>query len=240
MALVVQLLGGFELHDDEGHVGVGPSEERLIAFVALAGQELPRPHVALHLWPPYGSEQAGANLRSTLWRLRRLRPSPVAATRTTLRLASDVTVDTVELTHRCRLAITGNAPGPDVLVDIERLGSDLLPGWHEDWVQLERERFRQLRLHALEALCHQLLAHGRFAEAVAAASTAVGIDPLRESGTRMLVAAHLAEGNPSEALRTFRSHERKLQRELGLRPTRRLLDLVEPLVPAGAAGTAVH
>jgi DNA-binding SARP family transcriptional activator len=235
MALVVRLLGGFELHDDGGHLTVGPSEERLIAFVALAGQELPRSHAALHLWPPYGSEQAGANLRSTLWRLRRLRPSPVAATRTTLRLAPDVQVDTVELTGRCHHAITGAAPGPDVLSDIEQLGADLLPGWHEDWVQLERERFRQLRLHALEAFCQHLLAHGRFAEAVAAASTAVSIDPLRESGIRMLVTAHLAEGNPSEAVRTFRSHERQLQRELGLRPTRRLLDLVEPLVPAGTA-----
>jgi hypothetical protein len=30
--------------------------------------------------------------------------------------------------------------------------ADLLPAWDEDWVLIERERIRQLRTHALNAL----------------------------------------------------------------------------------------
>ena len=33
---------------------------------------------------------------------------------------------------------------------------DLLPGWYDDWALIERERFRQRVLHALEALSRQL------------------------------------------------------------------------------------
>ena len=38
---------------------------------------------------------------------------------------------------------------------------ELLPDWYDDWVLLERERFRQLRLHALDALCDDLTRAGR-------------------------------------------------------------------------------
>src|SRR5690242_21218853 len=46
---------------------------------------------------------------------------------------------------------------------------DLLPGWYDDWVLMERERVRQRLLHALEALSGQLAQVGRCAEAVDAA-----------------------------------------------------------------------
>ncbi|MFJ8667356.1 hypothetical protein [Streptomyces sp. NPDC093600] len=40
-----------------------------------------------------------------------------------------------------------HGPAPPVLLG----GGELLPGY-EEWVLLERERLRQLRLHALDAL----------------------------------------------------------------------------------------
>src|SRR4029079_7200585 len=61
------------------------------------------------------------------------------------------------------------------------LAVDLLPDWYDEWVVLERERFRQLRLHALEALCERLVAAGRRGEAVQAGLAAVAGEPLRES-----------------------------------------------------------
>ena len=43
---------------------------------------------------------------------------------------------------------------------VDALRSDLLPSWYEEWLGIEQERFRQLRLHALEATSDQLLAEG--------------------------------------------------------------------------------
>jgi hypothetical protein len=59
------------------------------------------------------------------------------------------------------------------------LRGDLLPGWYDDCVLLERERVRQLHMHALEALAEKLAAAGRYGEAVPAAYAAVVAEPLR-------------------------------------------------------------
>ena len=56
----------------------------------------------------------------------------------------------------------------------------LLPDWYDDWVAVERERLRELRAHALEALCHRLTAAGRFGEATEAGLAVVRDEPLRE------------------------------------------------------------
>ena len=36
---------------------------------------------------------------------------------------------------------------------------DLLPDWYDDWLVLERERLRELRVRALERVCERLTAH---------------------------------------------------------------------------------
>jgi SARP family transcriptional regulator, regulator of embCAB operon len=101
------------------------------------------------------------------------------------------------------------------------LSVELLPGWYEDWVLLEAEDWRQLRLHALEAAAGVLAAAGRFGEAVTAARAAVS-GPLRESPRAALIAVHLGEGNQSEALHEFERYREQLGSVLGLEPTVRL------------------
>jgi DNA-binding SARP family transcriptional activator len=66
----------------------------------------------------------------------------------------------------------------------------LFPGWYDDWVLLERERLRRLRLHALEVLADKLVREGRYGEAVQATYAAVRTEPLRESAHRAVVRVH--------------------------------------------------
>ena len=101
---------------------------------------------------------------------------------------------------------------------------EILPDWYEDWVLIEREHFRQLRLHALEALCVELTAAGRFAEAAEAGLAAVEGEPLRESAHRALIGTYLAEGNPGEAIRQYQFFGRCLQDQLGLEPSELMED----------------
>jgi DNA-binding SARP family transcriptional activator len=109
------------------------------------------------------------------------------------------------------------------------LSADLLPDWYDDWVLLEAEDWRQLRLHALEALAGRLIALGRWGEAANAAGAAVRAEPLRESARAALIQAHLAVGNQSEAVREFTRYRTLLDAELGLAPTPRLHELLERL-----------
>jgi DNA-binding SARP family transcriptional activator len=96
-------------------------------------------------------------------------------------------------------------------------------------VLIERERFRQLRLHALEALCRRLTDAGRHGEATEAGLAAVACEPLRESAHRAVVAAHLSEGNAGEALRQYEACRALLGRQLGLEPTAAFERLMAPL-----------
>ena len=103
---------------------------------------------------------------------------------------------------------------------------DLLPGWYDDWVIIERERIRQRLLHALEALSRRLVEVGRYAEAVDTAISVVSADPLRESANRVLIEAHLAEGNLVEARRAYQRYRDTIGRELGVEPGEQLASLV--------------
>jgi DNA-binding SARP family transcriptional activator len=223
------LLGGFELRWAGRPVTVPLSVERLLALVALQNRPVNRCFAAGTLWPETTDERAGANLRSALWRLRRISPSLVEASPTHLRLGSGTAVDAHLLSSSIwRILDPANDPATEDLLHV-CAPSDLLPGWYEEWVLVERERIRQLRLHALETLCERLAERGRFGPAVEAGLCAVHEEPLRESAQRALIRAHLAEGNACEAIRQYRGYRQLLDDELGLKPSAELADLVRPL-----------
>lgn len=119
--------------------------------------------------------------------------------------------------------------GRDHLPDsADLLTDDILPGWDEDWLQLERERHRQLRIHALEALSRRLTAAGRFGAAIDVAYRAIAAEPLRESAWCALIRAHLAEGNRSVASHQLGEYRRLLADELGLDPSEAIEALLTP------------
>jgi DNA-binding SARP family transcriptional activator len=227
--LALTLLGGFELSCAGRSVTVPLSVERLLAFVALQNRPVNRCFAAGTLWPETTDERAGANLRSALWRLRRISPSLVETSPTHLRLGSGTAVDIHQLSASIwRILDPSKDPATDDLLDV-CAPSDLLPGWYDEWVLVERERVRQLRLHALETLCERLAERRRFGPAVEAGLCAVQAEPLRESAQRALIRAHLAEGNACEAIRQYRRYKELLDNELGLKPSAELADLVRPL-----------
>jgi DNA-binding SARP family transcriptional activator len=143
-----------------------------------------------------------------------------------LALSPDVKVDIQGATVRAALLL--ERPEEHCAHDLELLGvaGDLLPDWYDDWVLIERERFRQLRLHALENLCCAFTRVGEHSQAVRAGLAAVGIEPLRESSHRALICAHVAEGNPAEALRQFELFKARLMDDLGLSPSSKMEMLV--------------
>ena len=206
------------------------SGQRLLALLALQERPLERLWVAGTLWMDASEERAGASLRSALWRLPQPGGTPMVESSVThLRLARDIDVDLHDLSARIeRLEQASTAI--DDRTGSSALTRDLLPDWYEDWVVLERERFRQLRLHALEALCARLTEAGRFGAAVQAGLAAVSGEPLRESAHRTLIRAHLAEGNPGEAVRQFHLYRRLLADELAVEPSVAIRGLVQPLL----------
>jgi DNA-binding SARP family transcriptional activator len=229
--VTLELLDAFQLRFGGVPVSLPPSAQRLLALLALTDRPVRRLHVSGTLWLDTPEERASANLRSSLWRLNRPGRKLVEATSLQLRLAPEVRVDvreTAALAHRL-------ISEPEVVacsepdIDPARLTGELLPDWYEDWVLLERERLRQLSLHALEALGERLLTARKLGAALEAALAAIAMEPLRESSHRLLIRIHLTEGNAAEAMRHFDFCSRLFREQLGLDPSPQLAGLVEDL-----------
>lgn len=220
----LSLLDGFQVRRGGRVVGLPLSAQRLLAFLALHARPVQRLFVAGSLWLAASEDRANASLRTTLWRLRRLDRGLVQATPAHVALVSDVAIDLRETSAAARRAISGDLQEGDLSMLCTT--EELLPDWYDDWVVIERERFRQLHLHALDALCDRFTGAGRYADAANAALCAITIEPLRESAHRALIGTHLAEGNQGEAIRHYDLYRSLLARRLGLDPSPKLRELV--------------
>jgi DNA-binding SARP family transcriptional activator len=226
--VVLTMLGGFELRARGQRVVLPPSAERLVAYLALHQGPATRPSVAGTLWLDVPEERAMANLRSVLWRMRRPGVELVEARGQHLSLGQEVSVDFRELTRAARRWLDGGSLADGAQLDRLTNSGDLLGDWYEDWVLVEREHFRQLRLHALERLALELVAARRYWRAAEIALAAVASDPLRESSHRVLITVHLAQGNRSEAIRQYHIYRQLMHDELDLDPSREMQELVGP------------
>jgi DNA-binding SARP family transcriptional activator len=224
----VVLLGGFGLARGVAAVGLAPASQRLLAFVALAGRAVRRDLAAGALWPAVSERRAHVSLRAALARLGARAPGLLSADALDVALVAGVGVDLqdAQLIARRLLADAGAVPPAEAAAAVAELSAELLPGWYDDWALVEAENWRQLRLHALEAVAGVLAGAGRFGEAVAAAQAAVSADHLRESPRAALIAVHLREGNQSEAVREFARYRQELGAALALEPTEQLRALL--------------
>lgn len=223
----LSLLGGFRLVHDGVLLTLPMHAQRILAYVGLSTQAS-RVLTAGTLWPEVREERALGNLRSTVWRLQRICPSVMVASRSLLTLAPSVSLDVQQC--QAAVALLAKKPIDPAVAELTRghFCGELLPGWYDDWVLTERDQLQQLRLQALEGAADLLLQRECYAEALEAASAAVRTDPLRESARRLILRIHVAEGNHVEALRHFQSYRSLLVAELGIEPSPHTWALLSP------------
>jgi len=201
---------------------------RLVAYLAVHHRPQARAALSADLWPGVAAAE-------------RLLTEAIAAVDVpgllheddatgSLALAADVAVDLTDAMYLIRVLPTLPAGAP---VDTTVLTADILPGWTAAWIEIERERFRQLRLRALEAACRRLTDEERLDEALEAGLLAVAAEPLRESAHRTLVHLHLSAGNAVEARRQYQLCRHLLRTQLGVEPSERMRELVRGLDVVG-------
>jgi DNA-binding SARP family transcriptional activator len=224
MRYQLQLLGNFALACGQARVALPMTSQRLLAFLALNGPT-PRPVIMGTLWPHVGETHARGSLRTAMWRLQRDAPSVLEPSGEVLGLGREVLVDLRAVSDSAQTVLrrSGQLPADPAIL---YASGELLPGWYDDWVMIERERFRQLRLHALDALAERLAAQESYAYALEAATESARIEPLRETANRLIIAIHLAEGNVGEALRHYELFRNLLVAELGIEPSHRMTAMV--------------
>jgi DNA-binding SARP family transcriptional activator len=229
----IRVLPQLEVSVDRQVLTLKPSSERVVALLALSSRGVRRAAAAATLWPDVSAERAMASLRTALWSLPKSASLVACRVSSMIELTPTVRVDLHEAMHDITALINGTDP------DIRRgcpsslLTGDLLVDWDEPWIEVERERFRQLRLLGLEAFCVLATLRGCYPQAVEAGLAAVSCEPLRERAHLLLMRAHLAEGNRHEAIQQYDHCAALLDRELGLSPSQEMTDLL-----AAAGGPA--
>jgi len=221
----LHLFGGFELTDADAPVVVPAAVEHLVAWLALRGRTQ-RVTAAAMLWPDHPEVRAMANLRTAVWRLQCATPGLVVSHRGWLALADDVEVDVAEFERAARSELGDD---PAARHDAAISEGDLLIGWCDDWLVVDRERLRQLRLNLLEERAASLIERGQFGLALEAALVALRADSLRESAHRAVIRVHLAAGNRADAYHAYESCRATLANELGVRPSQEICEMVSEL-----------
>jgi DNA-binding SARP family transcriptional activator len=214
----LQLLGSFRMCVGRRVAQIPLQAQRLLAYLAINEVASSRQHLAERLWPYSNGNRAHANLRTALWRIRREAPTSVAADNETVSLEETVVVDYRELVRPGEVLAKETV---DHLEAVATLRNDLLPGWDEEWLLVERERSRQLRMRRLEELSHRYLELDDVAAAIEAAYASIEIEPLRESAHLALIEAHVRDGNLAEAANQALRLARLVRSELGISPSDR-------------------
>ena len=222
------LMGEFELLIRGRQLRIPRSAERVLTYLALA-RPVARTRLTGVLWGDGSGQGAAKSLRTTLWRIRHAGASLVLASDDRLRLYPDVTVDVTDLTVLAKRLI--HQPDAEALIRLPLLveSAELLPDWGDEWMMADRERYRLLRLEALERAASALMERSHFGDALVAALAAVQADPLRESARRLVVQVRIAQGNAAEAIRSYREYQALLRREFDLEPSQLMDQLIHPL-----------
>ena len=224
----LSLFQSWQLLYEGTEIHVATRQQRLISAVALIGSRHRRYYSGL-LWPDSPERLAAESLRASIHVLSRQVPGLLISDGPALALSNDTHVDYNYLLDQLNACELENSVPccNDCLPHL--LKAELLPGWYEDWVVLEQERLRNVRLRSLLSHARVWLAYGDCERAVEAAEIALELEPLYESCIDLLMRAEAKLGNRARALRTFETFKKNLAFELGVGPSDALLSLAVAL-----------
>jgi len=231
-AACLELLRVFDFAYAGSRIALPLGAQRLLAMLALNSDGMCRGAAAEQLWPDCPPSRAAANLRTALCQGRQACSATVIdSIGQRLRLAPSVRVDLSEAWESARQVIAGFTQlPPDCDTYVVGLTRELLPNWSDHWLALERERWDQMRIHALESLAKQFQTAEQYLPGLQVALAAIAVDQIRETAHRIVIEIHVAEGNVASALMHYRHYQALLEQELDVAPSQQMTRLVETLI----------
>lgn len=232
----VHLLGSFALHVGADTIPLPVDSRRLVAYLAVHPRPQPTAALAADLWPGV-TPSAAARLLDEAVAAVDVPGLLVGDDQGRLSLGESAATDLSDAMLLIR-ALSGIRV--EQRPDTELLESDILPSWTASWIAVERERFRQLRLSAMESLSAGLTAADQHDDAVAVARRVVAAAPSRERSRRVLVEAMLAGGDVSGAMAEYEAFQELLRSSIGATTDSELDRLLAPLESGWPLGPGLH
>lgn len=235
--LHVRLLGQFEIQADRRRVNI-PSRagQSLFAFLVLtAGTPHRREQLAGLLWPDVSDENARRNLRQELWRIRKA-ISQWQPSAPEYLLTEEITV---AFNHQCdywldvaelEREMPADAGTSELIHQVSLYHGELLPGFYDDWVVLERERIQALYENRIQQVLGRLIAEQRWASVLEWAERWIALGQTPEPAYRALMVAYAALGDRSKVASTLERCRATLAKELDVELSPETRTLYEQLM----------
>ncbi len=220
--LEVRLLGSFEITYRKEVVAI-PSRpaQSLFAYLILsAGTSHRREKLAGLLWPDSLEETARDNLRHALWRIRKAFPSNLK----TEYLFADNLAITFNGSAEYWLDVTAleeadeNASADELMKILLSYRGELLPGFYDEWVILEREHLNSVFEHTMARLLSVMKEEKRWLEILDWGERWIKLGRKPEPAFRALLSAHAAMGDMSKVAATYDRCVKSLG-EIGFEPS---------------------
>jgi DNA-binding SARP family transcriptional activator len=220
--LEVRLIGKFDIQCDGKPVTI-PSRiaQSLFAYLTLsAGTPHRREKLAGMFWPDASETKARAYLRHELWRIRKaispesncdwLRADEVNISfHTPVAFWLDVSAIT---------ALGNNASIAEMKTALSVYKGELLPGFYDDWIVLEREHLHSIYERQMASLLEKLAQEKYWSDTLDWAERWISIGQSPEAAYRALLIAYDALGDRAKVASTYERCLKAL-RELGLEPS---------------------
>ncbi|KPV47918.1 hypothetical protein SE17_40875, partial [Kouleothrix aurantiaca] len=222
-------------------------------LAAESERSFSRSQIIALLWEDSAEREGRNSLSTALTRLRQALPLfPLRAEGDTLawQASAEVWAD-LHAFQAAILAANRSSATPEQRIDqLEQAASlyrgSFLDGFgvrdsagYDEWLRLERERWQQRWLNALDQLIEAYTAQGSWDRALQHARSAMNADPLQERFHRALMRLHYQAGDRAAALAQFRACRDVLERELGVEPDPETTALYQAIA-AGALDRAAR
>jgi predicted ATPase/DNA-binding SARP family transcriptional activator len=231
--LIVKLLGQFnvQLNDLPIEIPSRPAQT-LFAFLALQpGTAFRREKLAGLIWPDANESNARSNLRHALWRIRKALGEergqdyfPADDLTLAFNPAPGCWIDAVVVSNK-------NGPASPALEEqVAAYQGELLPGFYDDWITVERERLQASFESKIETLLDRLSREKRWAEVIEWAEHWIRFSAAPEPAYRALMLAHARSGHKAKAKEAYQRCVTALQREYGVEPSEETQALYQQLL----------
>ena len=237
--LFIRLLGHVEvmLNGKPRTTFRSDKERALLAYLCLEA-EVPhgREKLAGLLWPDYPESAARANLRNALANVRKVigdrpqhpgleaSPNFLLITHKTIQfnIDSDVWVDALAFLSTLEKS---QATVAELEAAVGWFRDDFLAGFSlsdsnlfEEWLIIQRERFRRLAFDALHRLVDAYTTQGEYKQALIHVRHLVKLDPLHERAQQCLMRLLAYTGQSNQALVQYETYAGLLADEIGVAP----------------------
>ena len=242
MTLKIFLLGQFRLQCADLLIDLpSRSAQSLLAYLVLnAGMTHRREKLASLLWPEANEADARGYLRQALWRIRKSLTGEalkgedflhVSELSITFLEKSDYWLDVDQL-----LKVAEDQPLEEILESARLYRGELLPGFYDEWIVMERDRLLNAYHRNMNLLLEGLIQAGDWEPVLKWSEDWIRFGYSPEPAFRAMMQAYAGLGNLGMVSATYQRCIKALDRELGLQPSAETQRLYEQSLPGERRG----